>query len=252
MVEPERAFFLTNLPGEPPQGCSRLYYGAEFCYWRLPSTRNILSAREWAQIHNLPFTLVTPTLGEDERQRFATILQQLLPELDSADEVLISDWGALELVREVRSDLEVILGRTLSGQKRGPRILDMELTPAQRDYFQRGSWYGHEAARLLADKDIRRVELDNLLQGVAPLPEGLHGSLHVPYAMVTSSRSCPFRSAGSFGPCPVHCGELFTLKTSETAVLLYQNGNTQFLMHETLPVQLSELNIDRIVSSSPV
>lgn len=248
MADLEHACFLNDLPGEPPVGSSRLYYGAEFCFGRLPSIDKLLAAREWARKAKWTFTLVTPVLGEDERLRLDDILKKVLPELAAGDEVLISDWGALELVRTVRDDLTIILGRTLSGQKRGPRILDMTLTREQTDYFQRGSWHNRDAVELLGEQGIKRVEQDNLLQGLAPLPETLNGSLHLPYAMVASSRNCPFRPDAGFGPCPAPCGEVFTLQSDETKVLLYQDGNTQFLYNEHLPGNLSELGIDRVVT----
>ncbi len=163
--------------------------------------------------------------------------------------MLISDWGTLELVRQVREDLEVILGRALSGQKRGPRILAMDLSPQQHDYFQRGSWHNQEAVSLLAEQGIKRVEQDNLLQGLAPIANGLTASLHIPYAMVTSSRNCPFRESTKFGPCPAPCGEIFTLKSAETDALLYQDGNTQFLQNQKIPDNLPELGIDRLVTT---
>ena len=115
MAELESAAFLNDLPEEPPTGSSRLYYGAEFCFWRLPSVEKILSARVWARQAGWAFTLVTPVLGEAERQQLDRRLKIILPELECGDEVLISDWGALDLVRFVRDDLTVILGRALSG-----------------------------------------------------------------------------------------------------------------------------------------
>lgn len=247
VAELEKACFLNDLPAELPAGYSRLYYGAEFCFWLLPSIENVLLAKKMVCQGGWNFTLVTPVLGEDERQRLDKFLQKILPELDRGDEVLISDWGALELVRNLRDDLTIILGRALSGQKRGPRILDMPLTPEQKDYFQRGSWHNHGAVELLHEQQINRIEQDNLLQGLAPLPGGLKGSLHLPYAMVTSSRNCPYRPTGESGPCPVYCGEVFTLRSSETESLLYQDGNTQFLHNENPQKNLAQLGIDRIV-----
>ena len=243
----EYAAFLHDLPEQPPAGYSRLYYGAEFCFWRLPSSAKTLVAVEWARSAGWNFTLVTPVLGEDERVRLDSFLQKVLPELTAGDEVLISDWGALELIRAVRDDLTILLGRALSGQKRGPRILDMTLTGEQRAYFQRGSWHNRDAVELLVEQGIERIEQDNLLQGLAPLSDTLKGSLHLPFAMVTSSRICPFRPSGESGPCPVYCGELFTLQSDETKALLYQDGNAQFLRNERLPDDLLPLGIDRIV-----
>lgn len=248
MAELEYASFLHAIPQEKPAGSSRLYYGAEFCFWRLPSAEKIVAARSWARQAGLKFTLVTPVLGEDERRRLDILLKKTLSVLDAGDEVLISDWGALALVRGVRDDLTVVLGRALSGQKRGPRILDMDLSTEQSEYFQRGSWHNRAAVELLAEQGINRIEQDNLLQGLAPLPGSLQGSLHIPYAMVSSSRNCPFRASSESGPCAAPCGEIFTLKSEETEALLYQDGNTQFLYNEFLPEHLSQLGINRIVT----
>ena len=247
MAELEQAAFLNDLPVESPTGFSRLYYGAEFCFWRLSSIEKTLASRAWSRRVDWAYTLVTPVLGEAERKQLDGFFKAVLPELTAGDEVLISDWGALELVRSVRDDLTVILGRALSGQKRGPRILDMNLGDEQSEYFRRGSWHNRDAVALLVEKGVARIEQDNLLQGLAPLPKSLEGSLHLPYAMVTSSRNCPFRSSPEFGPCAAPCGEIFTLKTEETEPLLYQDGNTQFLHNDTLPHNLSELGINRIV-----
>lgn len=248
MAELEHAAFLRDLPKQPPTGYTRLYYGAEFCFWRLPDVEKILTAREWARRVSWAYTLATPVLGEAERRQLENMFKRVLPVLDAGDEVLISDWGALELVRAVRDDLNVVLGRALSGQKRGPRILDMQLSDEQAEYFRRGSWHNREAVTLLAEKGIWRIEQDNLLQGLAPLPEPLEGTLHYPYAMVTSSRNCPFRPTGNFCSCSAPCAEAFTLRTEETEALLYQDGNTQFLLNKSLPEDLSKLGINRIVN----
>ena len=248
MAELEQAAFLNDLPVESLTGFSRLYYGAEFCFWRLPSVERTLASRAWAHRAAWAYTLVTPVLGEAERQLLDSFFKAVLPELTAGDEVLISDWGTLELVRSVRDDLTVILGRALSGQKRGPRILDMNLGDEQSEYFRRGSWHNRDAVALLVEKGVTRIEQDNLLQGLAPLSESLEGSLHLPYAMVTSSRNCPFRTSPEFGPCSAPCREIFTLKTEETEPLLYQDGNTQFLHNKTLPKDLSTLGINRIVT----
>jgi len=242
----QRARFLQQLPDVPPADSDRIYWGAEFCCWRLPKAAPTLQALAFARDHALGFTLVTPVLVETFVPVLEQFLDRVLPELRSGDEVVVSDLGGIEAVRERRPDLPLVLGRALSGQKRGPRILELKLNAAQRDYFRQGAWYSAEARRLLAEQGIARVELDNLLQGVAPLPQGLAGTLHVPYAMVTSSRNCPYRQQVT-GPCRPACGEVFTLATPQSRVPLYQGGNTQFLCNPQLPENLADLGIDRLV-----
>ena len=247
MVDAARALFLHNLPAEVPPAVSRIYAGAEFCPWRLPPAAFLTELLRWSHARGRQFTLVTPVLIEPLQQRLHDLLQAVLPEFTADDEVVISDWGALELVRGIRAGTALVLGRVLSGQKRDPRGVALDLGPAQVEHFRQGSWYSPPAAELLRELDIRRVELDNLLQGVAPLPPGLHGSLHIPYAMVASSRNCPYRKPGQATACPQPCGEVFTLAAADSPRPLLQGGNTQFLHNDQLPQALVTLGIDRVV-----
>ncbi len=242
----ERALFLRH-PDTPLEGFTRLYFGAEFCPWALPGAGEIRGALELARSAGLCFTLATPVLTEPFLAPFAELLDRVLPLLIDGDEVLVSDLGAIALVRDRAPSCTLVVGRALSGQKRGPQVLNLELNNSQRDYFRSGSWYSAEARALLAEVGIARVELDSLLQGVAPLPAGLAGSLHHPFAMVTSSGTCPFRSHGSSGPCSRPCGEAFVLETPEHPVPLFQAGNTQFLRQEELPPDPASLGLDRLV-----
>lgn len=243
----ERALFLNRLAGPLPAGFQRLYFGAEFCPWMLPAPPAIRAALAAARAAGWTFTLATPVLAETSLAPLRRLLAEILPHLEPGDEVLVSDLGAVGLVRELDPGRPLVLGRALSGQKRGPQILDLELGAEQRDYFRQGRWYGAEARALLAELGIARIELDNLLQGIAPLPAGLAGSLHVPFAMVASSRNCPYRTTTDPGGCPAACGEVFTLTGAASPVPLLQGGNTQFLRNDTLPDDLPGLGIDRLV-----
>lgn len=244
--EMERALFLSRLANPLPGGFQRLYFGAEFCPWAFPAPATVRAALLAARGAGWAFTLATPILAESSLPRLRTLLAEIAPLLRPGDEVLISDLGVLDLIRETAPDLPVALGRVLSGQKRGPQILDLEPSSGAMRYFRQGSWYGKEAVALLVELGICRVELDNLFQGIEPLPTLLKGSLHLPYAMVASSRNCPWRPAGET-TCGAPCGEVFTLVTPASPVPLYQGGNTQFLRNEAPPAGVEQLGIDRLV-----
>ncbi len=247
MADLERAVFLSDLNEIPPGEWSRLYFGAEFCPWRFPSTDLLLRFLALGHQAGLPVTIATPILNETFLPYFKAQITQLLPLLSAGDEILASDLGTIRFVRQLSTEVPLVAGRLLSGQKRGPRILDLDLSDAERDYFRQGRWYQSGAHSFLAEQGVGRVELDNLLQGVAPLPAPLVGSLHLPYAMVTSSRNCPVRRPGEYGPCPGGCDSVLKLTSSQTAIPLYQVGNTQFLHNAAIPKGVSELRIDRIV-----
>lgn len=241
------AFFLNRLEGALPPEIDRLYFGSEFCSWAFPPAVTLAAAYAAARAAGLSFTLATPVLVEGFLPRLRHTLKEVLPLFAEGDEVLISDWGALDLIREIAPSLPVILGRALSGQKRGPQILDLDLAGPALDYFRQGSWYAEEALALLAEVGIARVELDNLLQGIAPLPVGLSASLHLPYAMVTSSRNCPYREEDGASGCAAGCGEVLTLTSEQCRLPLLQRGNTQFLLHDRLPENLAALGVNRLV-----
>jgi len=248
----ERAIFLNRLTKPLPGEIDRLYFGAEFCPWTFPSAAAGRGALAAARAAGLSFTLATPVLVEAFLPALRQALEELLPLFVAGDEVLISDWGALAMVRQIAPAAPVILGRTLSGQKRGAQILDLDLAGPARDYFRQGSWYAAEAQALLAESGIDRVELDNLLQGIAPLPASLRASLHVPYAMVTSSRNCPYRQGNGAQGCAAGCGEVFVLDTAQSRLPLLQRGNTQFLQNDRLPEELAALGVDRLVKHPAV
>jgi len=244
----EQAVFLDQPDSIPAGSWSRLYYGSEFCPWTFPSFADIQTAIAGAREHGTSFSLVTPVISELFIPRLRQTLEKTVPLLENDDEIVVSDLGAIRLLKEIAPDIAPVVGRALSGQKRGPRILDLDLKDAELDYFQRGSWYQQEAVLFLQEHGVSRVELDNLLQGIAPLPEGLCGTLHLPWAMVTSSRNCPFCDPGQTGPCSGGCGEVMKLTTPETAIPLFQAGNSQFLCNDNVPKNLGELGIDRTVT----
>ncbi len=243
----ERALFLSALDQPLPDGYQRIYFGAEFCSWAFPLLPQIEAAIAIARQAKLSFTLVTPVLREETLGELGSLFPRLKSQLQPADEVVISDFGALELVRELLPQSEVVLGRALSGQKRGPRIEALDLTDEALAYFRQGSWYSQEAVNMLQEEGFSRVELDNLLQGVAPLPKPLRGTLHTPFAMVSSSRNCPFHRNKSGRRCSQSCGEVFRLRTEQTSSTLLQAGNSQFLEIPELPDNLPDLRIDRVV-----
>lgn len=243
----ERAFFPGRDNGPLPAGYDRLYLGAEFCPWTLPTLASLRHGMDRAHAAGLPISLTIPVFGEFFIDRLKSLLSELLPRFEAGDEVVISDWGALRLIRTIAPHVPIVIGRTLSGQKRGPQILDFDLGEEQLAYFRACRFYSREALKLLEEHGISRIELDYPPQGIDPVPVPLRASVHTPFAMVTSSRNCPFRDDDGASGCAADCGEVFVLSTPQSRLPLLQGGNTQFVRIDTLPDNLAELGIDRIV-----
>jgi len=247
VVEPERALFLHTLPNTLPAGITRIYAGAEFCPWRLPDLTTLRRMLGWARANQCAFTLATPVLIEPQRAELARLLTALLPEFCPQDELVISDWGVLELARAAAPDTTLVVGRALSGQKRDPRTTTLNFDSTELKHFRSSRWHAAPAVEMLQELKIDRVELDNLWQGLEPLPPPLRGTLHTPYTMVASSRNCPFRTPGTATTCPQPCGEVFSLHRDDMPTPLLQGGNTQFIKIPQLPDDLQTCRIDRVV-----
>ena len=106
----------------------------------------------------------------------------------------------------------------------------------------------------LREWGVRRVELDNLLQGIRR-EQGLPASLYHPFVYVTTTRLCllagitrPRKNLRSMGPCALECRRFdATLRHPDMPAPLLLKGNTQFVRNDRLPENLQELQVTRLV-----
>lgn len=252
----ERAALISNLESLPlitPQH-ERLYFGPEFCQHLLPSSSELKEALNFARKKRLSFTLVTPFVTDEGLKKLIPLWEVLKGW--GKTEVVVNDWGVLSFLRENYPEFPLVLGRLLSKQKRGPRLLNIKdkIPREMWDHFQRSYLDLPLVQNFLSQRNIHRVELDNLLQGIKRDPK-IPASLYYPYAYVTTTRMCltnacdqrtqPLRS---IFPCHKECSiYTFKLTHKDMPVILFIKGNTQFFKNEEIPSNLSLLGIDRLV-----
>jgi hypothetical protein len=236
---------------------TRLYFGAEFCENLIPSREDADSVLRFVSEKGMDLTLVTPFVTNKGMERLKSAAAFILGRMQGA-EIVVNDWGALHWLSMEYARASLVLGRLLTKQKRGPRILNLagRVPAAMIEHFQRSSADGPLLSGFLSANGITRIEFDNLLQGVARSGGRLKGSLYFPYAYVTTTRFCLTASHGSCGgaplravpPCRKEClDKTFTLRHKQMPVELLLKGNTQFFKNERVPDDLSRLNIDRTV-----
>jgi hypothetical protein len=194
----KRAVYLTDLPDRdlPAEGYGRLYFGHEFCPYRLPSRARVKEMRREAAGRGMAFTLVTPRFDEDDTDRVVRLVDILEP----TDEIVVNDVGLLEVLRRRAWKGPVAVGRLLTKQRRGAAWKgDLPVEEGALRYL-RGSSLDSPgfAAFFLGRYGVRRFEVDNLIQGVAvgELPEGVSLSLYHPWLFLTLTRHCPWRFDG--------------------------------------------------------
>ncbi|MDD5128106.1 MAG: hypothetical protein PHO40_00420 [Candidatus Omnitrophica bacterium] len=223
---------------------SRIYFGNEFCDRLIPSEEELDRVLSFAAGRNLGFTLLT-TFCTDKNLHSYKKLFDLLSQSRADAEIVINDWGLLKIAKNYPFDL--VLGRLLNKQKRGPRIIGVieRLPELMRERFRKSGINGYFSAFLL-DCGIKRVELDNLLQGVS-LDEfrgkGICCSLYIPFGYITVSRSCPHRCRRDLSSdtvadsiCRRECLEnRYWLRHPQMPVPLISKGNAVFFENKIIP-----------------
>jgi hypothetical protein len=260
----EQAIFISkvdNLKYFSPH-FSRLYFGNEFCEQLIPSVTELDQVLDFISENSLDFTLVTPYLT-DNGLRGLEILFQEIAQKRPDSEVVFNDYGVLRVLRSRYRQLEPVMGRLLNKMKRGPRLMAVidKLPQTTVEYFRSSNLTLPVLGKFLNDNGVRRVELDNVLQGFDFSLDDLNASLYLPFAYVTTTRLCLTNSCdipereeliGIF-PCKRECQKYtFYLRNEIMPVMLIRKGNTIFFENGALPDGIEEKGITRIVTEPEI
>lgn len=262
MSAPERALYVaaaSELDSRPP-GVERVYFGHEFCERLLPRPASVAKLARAAERAGLGFTLLTPYVTERGLGRLRRIFAALAG-ASGASEGVFNDWGTLRVLRSDFPGLVPVLGRLLVKMKRGPRLAELatRFNPATADYFRTCSLDVPLYREFLGERGVRRVELDNVLQGIDLdlRGTGLSASLYVPWGYIATTRLCLAASCDRHGmedevgilPCRKECRRFtFELDQLGTSVSQVRKGNTVFFRNDAVPEDAAARGIDRIVS----
>lgn len=236
---------------------SRLYFGNEFCQNLLPSIEELRYVLKFVLDGEIPFTFVTPFVTDN----YLPTVQRLICEIDRLkprSEVVFNDFGVFHMLKRLDHQLLPVMGRLLCRMKRGPRLMPIidKLPKTTVNYFRRSNLTVPILREFLIDHGVKRIELDNVLQGIDLEVTPLEASIYYPFAYVTTTRFClvnscdkPHRSEiiGIF-PCNKECQNYaFILRNDVMPVELIRKGNSLFFKNENLPQDLNEKGINRLV-----
>jgi len=255
----EQAIFISkveNLKYYSPR-FSRLYFGNEFCEHLVPSITNLEHVLDFTLQNSLDFTFVSPYVTDKGLEKLDSLLQKIV-EKKPDSEVVFNDYGVLRMLNSRYGGLEPVMGRLLNRMKRGPRLMMVidKLPQTTVEYFRRSNLGVPILDQFLNENRVRRVELDNVLQGIDFAPGNLRVSLYMPFVYVTTTRFCLVNSCdvpekreiiGIF-PCGKECQKYtFYLTSPIMPVTLIRKGNTIFFSNEVLPDSLEDKGITRLV-----
>lgn len=254
----EEAIFITEGSGlrNWSDRYTRIYFGNEFCQSLIPARKELEDILDFVLSRDLNFTFVTGFVTEPDLD----YLQDLLVVISLKNpntEIVINDWGMLRVVR--KHNLIPVIGRLLTKQRRDPRILNLRgrLTEEAVERSKAAS-IGPHLIRFLKNNSVKRMEIDNLPQGISVNKhiklEGMHLSLYFPFNYVTTSRQCIFNNGSLQSErCLLpECGRKcklnpILLRHYTMPLPLYMKGNTVFLENRKMPDYFSWEGIDRII-----
>lgn len=274
----EKAIYITNLrnlryfrKGE----YQRIYWGQEFCQNLIPTLKDTEEILRFIKKRNLEFTFVTPFVTERGLNSLNKIFRWLKKQKVENLEIVVNDWGVLECLHtEFNGLFEIALGRLLVRQQRDPamqRVLQKQLPFAikrkdgkisiiihklpQRRYREgiKASYINSSLMQdFLAKFGVKRVELNNLIQGFNLEGLKFKKSLYTPFVNIATSRFCPmetrFQKIYRINVCRRECQRYYDILRNRTVPkIIYKRGNTTFYKN---PLNIKEIivnGIDRIV-----
>jgi len=105
-----RLLYEENIKLLPHKRIDRIYYGCEFCEFRIPTISECRTVLQEAQKEMLPVTFLTPLVTQVGMNK----IKELLPLLEEYScEISVNDYGVLQLLHQKHYDGEIICGRIL-------------------------------------------------------------------------------------------------------------------------------------------
>lgn len=249
---------------------SVLYYGNEFCEYRIPSVEQLTTFIGLCKKNMLKPVLVTPVVTDKGIDRIISLLEYMSVNNINID-VVINDFGVLELVRRKYPNHKVIMGRIMDKTSHDSRATVKEL----EDYYgldglkfaKTPGIISEQAKYVLRDYDVIRWEFDLPNVGIE-LPTDIDCSLYWPYCYLTTGRVCSMRAAHLNGKdkylvgssfCEQVCRNVMIEKRkpsngyclngiqNKNEMYLFQKGNTVFYLYEGEKTDKQFEQFDRIV-----
>lgn len=253
---------------------TRVYFGNETCDKLIPSKTDLEKVLKYFETKGIPLTYVTPYSGPEGLGKIDENLQFLNSKGEF--EVVLNDWGVLQLIDKKYPNLTPILGRLMIKVKRDPRFSQSEysvnshllnkvekVAHKQEETVINSSLDNPEYSKFLEDKHIDRVSMEAVPYGEDEIKNqfkknkwGLPVDLYWPWTYITSGRNCQVAAhtqpAGKIHPagknCYFQCKQFeLTFQSDKEMLDSVQRGNALWMNSEKLFESYINLGFDRLV-----
>lgn len=240
---------------------TRVYIGNEFCHNLFPETNLLIKMMDRAESKNLNITLCFTYMRDCLIERTEETINKVYSwcvEHKKQIEVVINDWGMIELLKDKQDYIKICLGVLLNKRKKDPRYSYKKGYEENKDLIAKNSLNSSIFTEFLKENGIERYEYESCGYRM-DIAEGKH-SMHMPFYVTNTSQYCPLYSMCKYQNrgkqelvlnCPKYCRDyIFSypkhLKMVGRYNSLFAFDNILLKDRERLEYYL-ESGIDRIV-----
>ena len=240
---------------------TRVYIGNEFCHNLFPEISLLIKMMERAESKNLNITLCFTYMRDCLIEKTEEIIDKVYSwcrEHEKHIEIVINDWGMLELLKDKQDYIKICLGVLLNKRKKDPRYMYKKGYEENKDLMAENSLNSTIFTDFLKDNGINRYEYESCGYRM-DIAKGKH-SLHMPFYVTNTSQYCPLYAMCKYQSrgrqelvlnCPKYCRDyVFSYPKHLKMIGRY---NSLFAFDDTLLKDKDKLEyyiengIDRIV-----
>lgn len=233
---------------------TRIYFGSEFCQYRLPKLSIVKKALDYCWTNGYEFTFATPYVHGTKFEQLAEILlflNKTARETGKTIEVVVNDWGIFHHINKNFIHLQIAIGRLLNKNIRDPRVAnyynDERAPESGKQFFKQSPLLSQSFSNFFKKGNVSSIEFDELIQGYefpSKQENYYKNTFHFPFGMVASGSACmvgfmetakkdKFRGDPN---CKQQCQKyIFSLKNRMIPDIntgIFQKGNTAFFSHK--------------------
>lgn len=267
-----RNYYYKNYRKECYSSIERIYFGNETCEYLIPGLEEVKKAYFFS-IEEYEFTYVTPYVGKYGIEKLIPIFDFLNSQDNDEIEVVVNDFGVLQLLNTKYVNLIPTLGRLLIKIKRDPRFSVSGYTTKadniknvkkvirnQNKILQDNSLSVKQYQKFLKEKGIKRIGIDTVPQNVIFSGKrktwGFPVDLYWPWTYITSNRNCSIAAYTQLGksyhpteePCLKQCKLYeFTFSSDKEMFNSMQRGNAIWMSSESLDNDYFKKGFGRLI-----
>ena len=240
----------------------RVYIGSEFCHNMIPDKLQLKKILNICILESYKITVAFPYLLENEisnTDELLYVINEIAESNGMKIEILINDWGMIELVNKYRN-LSLVLGRLLNKRKKDPRIEYIWNYKNNSDLLKKNYLNNEEFLEGLKNMGITRFEFEDHLTDNELIDSKC--SLHFPYYQINTSMFCTMYAEckkynkfkqSLISNCPKYCDNYVYLYPKHLNIIGRGNSilgfNNKIFTNKKHLKKYIDMGIDRLVYS---